>query len=83
MTYMAACEDTTCDKFNSSGAKWFKIDEAGQSGSGWVQQEISANPIASHLSLVSYLYDPQWKASHTRSLFPTISYPEIISSAMR
>ena len=49
MTYMAACEGTTCDKFNSSGAKWFKIDEAGQRGSGWVQADISMH-LASFLS---------------------------------
>ena len=29
MTYMAACEGTTCDKYNSTDAGWFKIDQAG------------------------------------------------------
>ena len=29
LTYMASCEGTTCDKYDASGAKWFKIDEAG------------------------------------------------------
>ena len=46
MTYMAACEGTTCDKYNSTDAGWFKIDQAGQNpnGTGWVQQEISTSP---------------------------------------
>jgi hypothetical protein len=39
MTYMAACDTTTCDKFNGSTAKWFKIDQLGQKsgGSTWYQ----------------------------------------------
>lgn len=43
MTYMAACEGTTCDKFDASKAQWFKIDEAGQKpgGSGWFQADLS------------------------------------------
>lgn len=44
MTYMAACEGTTCDKYNSSSAKWFKIDQIGQipggDGTTWYQQDI-------------------------------------------
>ncbi|CDO73875.1 hypothetical protein BN946_scf185016.g32 [Trametes cinnabarina] len=42
LTYMASCEGTTCDQFDASGAKWFKIDEAGKKsdGSTWVQQDI-------------------------------------------
>ena len=52
MTYMAACEGTTCDKFNSTNAKWFKIDQAGQNanGSGWVQAEISKHTSATTIS---------------------------------
>ena len=43
MTYMASCGDTTCDKFDSRDAQWFKIDEAGKKsdGSTWIQQDIS------------------------------------------
>lgn len=42
MTYMAACTGT-CDKFDATTAKWFKIDETGRTASGdWVQQDISA-----------------------------------------
>ncbi|TBU45368.1 glycosyl hydrolase family 61-domain-containing protein [Dichomitus squalens] len=42
MTYMAVCDGTTCDKFDASNARWFKIDEAGQKSdsSGWVQADI-------------------------------------------
>ncbi|KAH9847102.1 glycosyl hydrolase family 61-domain-containing protein [Lenzites betulinus] len=42
LTYMAACEGTTCDKFNASGAQWFKVDQVGKKsdGSTWVQQDI-------------------------------------------
>ena len=29
MTYMASCGSTSCDKFDSLDAEWFKIDEAG------------------------------------------------------
>ena len=43
MTYMASCGDTTCDKFDSLDAQWFKIDEAGKKSDGttWIQQDIS------------------------------------------
>jgi len=30
MTYMALCGNTTCDKFDAIGAKWFKINEDGR-----------------------------------------------------
>ncbi|KAG6809338.1 hypothetical protein H0H92_000643, partial [Tricholoma furcatifolium] len=30
MTYMASCGSTTCDKFDTTQAKWFKIDQQGQ-----------------------------------------------------
>ncbi len=43
LTYMASCGSTTCDKFDASGAQWFKVDQAGKKsdGSTWVQQDIS------------------------------------------
>lgn len=43
LTYMANCGDVTCDQFDSSNAKWFKIQEVGyqQDGSTWVQQDLS------------------------------------------
>ena len=44
MTYMGACDTSTCDKFNGSTAKWFKIDQIGKKSDGntWYQQDISA-----------------------------------------
>ena len=44
MTYMALCDTSTCDKFNSSAAKWFKIDQIGRMSDQytWYQQEVSA-----------------------------------------
>ena len=29
MTYLASCGSTSCDQYDPTGAKWFKIDEAG------------------------------------------------------
>ncbi|KAI8969698.1 glycosyl hydrolase family 61-domain-containing protein [Trametes punicea] len=43
MTYMAKCGSTTCDKYNSTDAQWFKIDQAGKKPddqSQWVQQDV-------------------------------------------
>jgi len=41
MTYLASCDSTTCDKFDSTTARWFKIDQVGQDGKGgWFQQQI-------------------------------------------
>ncbi|KAH9913138.1 glycosyl hydrolase family 61-domain-containing protein [Epithele typhae] len=42
MTYMASCGDVTCDKFNSTDAQWFKIDQVGKKSDGttWVQADI-------------------------------------------
>jgi hypothetical protein len=42
MTYMAACDTSTCDKFNGSTAKWFKIDQIGKKsdGSTWYQADV-------------------------------------------
>ncbi|KAF8505424.1 glycosyl hydrolase family 61-domain-containing protein [Russula emetica] len=44
MTYMGACDTSTCDKFNGSTAKWFKIDQIGKKSDGntWYQADISA-----------------------------------------
>lgn len=45
MTYMAQCIGTTCDKYNSTNAQWFKIEETGlQPGDMvWYQQNLSAS----------------------------------------
>jgi len=43
MMYMAPCDTSTCDKFNGSSAKWFKIDQIGRKPDGvWYQQDVSA-----------------------------------------
>ena len=42
MTYLASCGSTSCDKFDSLDAQWFKIDEAGKKDADtWIQQDIS------------------------------------------
>jgi hypothetical protein len=43
MTYMASCDTSTCDKFNGSTAKWFKIDQIGKKSDGntWYQQDVA------------------------------------------
>ncbi|KAI0735992.1 glycosyl hydrolase family 61-domain-containing protein [Earliella scabrosa] len=43
ITYMASCGSTTCDKFDSRDAQWFKIDEAGKKpndDSTWIQADL-------------------------------------------
>ncbi|KAG6853493.1 hypothetical protein C0991_004039 [Blastosporella zonata] len=43
MTYMASCGSTTCDKFDSTTAKWFKIDQQGlDSDRHWAQANVMA-----------------------------------------
>ena len=61
MTYMALCDTSTCDKFNGSTAKWFKIDQIGRmsDGSTWYQQQVSAyRSLLSALFLFFYLFLP-------------------------
>ncbi|KAG6836583.1 hypothetical protein H0H93_006419 [Arthromyces matolae] len=41
LTYMASCGNTTCDKFDATGAKWFKIDQQGHMNfTTWFQQNL-------------------------------------------
>lgn len=41
MTYLASCGDQTCDKFDASQAKWFKISQAGRKPDGsWYQADL-------------------------------------------
>ncbi|KAJ7244942.1 glycoside hydrolase family 61 protein [Mycena rebaudengoi] len=48
MTYLASCGSTTCDKFDASKAKWFKIQEQGQDAQGkWAQEKIMDGSPAS------------------------------------
>ncbi|KAG6843485.1 hypothetical protein H0H87_003970 [Tephrocybe sp. NHM501043] len=48
MTYVASC-NTTCDKFDSTQAKWFKIDQQGHKpdgdGNRWVQENMKASLV--------------------------------------
>ncbi|KAG6851721.1 hypothetical protein C0991_006739 [Blastosporella zonata] len=49
ITYMASCGSTTCDQFDSTTAKWFKIDQQGQKSDGsgnWNQGDVSEYPRA-------------------------------------
>ncbi|KAG6872078.1 hypothetical protein C0995_013296 [Termitomyces sp. Mi166 len=49
MTYMASCGSTTCDKFDSTQAKWFKIDQQGRkngNGGDWIQADVMAGQPA-------------------------------------
>ena len=42
ITYMAKC-DGDCSKFDSSNAKWFKIDEKGRTNGKWAQETLYEN----------------------------------------
>jgi hypothetical protein len=49
LTYMASCGSTTCDKFDNSKAKWFKIQEIGKksgSKSVWAQADLMTGGVA-------------------------------------
>ncbi|KAF9522111.1 glycosyl hydrolase family 61-domain-containing protein [Crepidotus variabilis] len=42
LTYMASCGSTTCDKFDATQAKWFKINQVGRKDGQveWQQQDL-------------------------------------------
>lgn len=43
---MASCGSTTCDKFDATGAKWFKIDQMGKKDANtWDQEDISQSLV--------------------------------------
>ncbi|EJD00880.1 uncharacterized protein FOMMEDRAFT_110262 [Fomitiporia mediterranea MF3/22] len=66
MTYLASCGDTTCDKFDGSDAKWFKIDEVGlkgDSGSTWFQQDLM-NGKTAKVKLPNNLASGQYLVRH-------------------
>ncbi|KAI0072594.1 hypothetical protein K474DRAFT_361962 [Panus rudis PR-1116 ss-1] len=71
ITYMAECTGTTCDKFDASKAKWFKIHEVGKKSDGktWVQQDIMNGgsltvPIPDNLKSGEYLMRHEIVALH-------------------
>ena len=42
LTYMASCGSTSCDQFDATQAKWFKIHQVGRKDGNaqWVQQDL-------------------------------------------
>ncbi|KAJ7593510.1 glycosyl hydrolase family 61-domain-containing protein [Mycena floridula] len=47
LTYLASCGDTPCNKFNSSKAQWFKIQQDGRKANGdWLQADLLAGQTA-------------------------------------
>jgi len=41
LTYMASCGSSTCDKFDSTQAQWFKIDQVGKNNDDrWAQADL-------------------------------------------
>lgn len=46
LTYMANCGSVTCDKFDITNAKWFKIQQIGRktNGGDWAQADLSRFP---------------------------------------
>lgn len=48
LTYMANCGSTTCDQYDITNAKWFKIEQVGlnPNGSGWAQAGLNTGGVA-------------------------------------
>jgi len=47
LTYMASCGSTTCDQFDSTQAKWFKIQQQGmKDASSWYLADLVAGGVA-------------------------------------
>ncbi|KAF8629785.1 hypothetical protein AX17_005564 [Amanita inopinata Kibby_2008] len=64
MTYLASCGSQTCDKFDSTQAKWFLIDEVGKnSDDQWAQLDISKGGVA-NVKLPSDLAPGNYIARH-------------------
>ena len=71
MTYMALCDTSTCDKFNGSTAKWFKIDQIGKKSDGntWYQQDVGAyrSPLSLYPSVSLFALSPGCVINPTHS----------------
>lgn len=71
MTYMASCGTAGCTSFNSSGARWFKIAQAGlQSDGTWAQAALLTGAAAtvtlpSNIAPGEYLIRHEIIALHT------------------
>ncbi|ESK93339.1 glycoside hydrolase family 61 protein [Moniliophthora roreri MCA 2997] len=48
LTYMASCGSESCDKFDSSTARWFKIQQVGRKAKGqeWAQADLMQGAVA-------------------------------------
>lgn len=48
LTYMASCGSVTCDKFDQTNAKWFKIDQVGRKPNSdeWFQKDLHNGGVA-------------------------------------
>lgn len=87
MTYMAACEGTTCDNFDASGAKWFKIHQVGLQNIGsanaqrvWYQKEIMNGnsltvPLPNNIKPGDYLVRHEILALHLANEGKAEYYP--------
>lgn len=70
ITYMASCGSVSCDKFNPSGAKWFKISNLVKKANGeWFQADIRRRipmkvQIPSTLAAGNYLIRQEIIALH-------------------
>jgi hypothetical protein len=64
LTYLASCGDTTCDKFDSRTAKWFKIDQAGQDGNGGWAQKLIMNGTPFNATLPDNLAPGEYLVRH-------------------
>jgi hypothetical protein len=64
MTYMASCGEQTCDKFDSTKAKWFKIGEEGKKADGtWLQNDLKNGGVA-HATIPSNLAAGNYLIKH-------------------
>lgn len=64
MTYMASCGTAGCASFNSSGARWFKIAQAGlQSDGTWAQAALLTGAAAT-VSLPSNIAPGEYLIRH-------------------
>ncbi|KAL0579079.1 hypothetical protein V5O48_002921 [Marasmius crinis-equi] len=65
LTYMASCGDKPCNQFDSTSAKWFKIQQVGRKGKGqdWAQADLMQG-AAADLKLPSTLAPGNYLIRH-------------------
>ena len=83
--YMTSCGSTPCNQFDSTNAKWFKIQQIGRKPDGtWAQGDISTCPLPLPSLLVPDLpSNPKWSARGQPSPSQKHSRQAIISSVSR